>query len=104
MREIVTLQVGQCGNQIGYKFWEQIAQEHGIDTTTGGYVGSQPSKQVTRSNVYFSQIDTKTGDSFSSDSIRNVTSQEEETKGMEHLRFVPRAVLIDLEPGVIASI
>lgn len=54
--------------------------------------------------MYFSQIDTKTGDSFSSDSIRNVTSQEEETKGMEHIRFVPRAVLIDLEPGVIASI
>lgn len=24
---------GQCGNQIGAKFWEVISDEHGIDTT-----------------------------------------------------------------------
>ena len=24
---------GQCGNQIGAKFWEVIADEHGIDPT-----------------------------------------------------------------------
>lgn len=27
MREIITLQVGQCGNRVGGSFWEQIAQE-----------------------------------------------------------------------------
>ena len=31
MREIVHLQVGQCGNQVGTKFWEMISDEHGID-------------------------------------------------------------------------
>ena len=29
MREIVHLQAGQCGNQIGAKFWEIISDEHG---------------------------------------------------------------------------
>ncbi|MCP4128345.1 MAG: hypothetical protein GY753_14980 [Gammaproteobacteria bacterium] len=29
MREIVHVQAGQCGNQIGAKFWEVIADEHG---------------------------------------------------------------------------
>ena len=29
---------GQCGNQIGAKFWEVIADEHGIDPT-GTYHG-----------------------------------------------------------------
>ena len=29
-REIVHLQAGQCGNQIGAKFWEIISDEHGI--------------------------------------------------------------------------
>lgn len=29
MREIVHIQAGQCGNQIGAKFWEVIADEHG---------------------------------------------------------------------------
>ena len=38
MREIVHLQAGQCGNQIGAKFWEVISDEHGIDPT-GTYHG-----------------------------------------------------------------
>ncbi len=38
MREIVHLQAGQCGNQIGSKFWEVISDEHGIDPT-GTYHG-----------------------------------------------------------------
>ena len=29
-REIVHIQAGQCGNQIGAKFWEIISDEHGI--------------------------------------------------------------------------
>ena len=36
MREIVHIQAGQCGNQIGAKFWEIISDEHGIDAT-GAY-------------------------------------------------------------------
>ena len=30
-REIVHIQAGQCGNQIGVKFWEIKQGEHGID-------------------------------------------------------------------------
>ena len=34
MREIVHVQAGQCGNQIGAKFWEIISDEHGeLDRT-----------------------------------------------------------------------
>jgi tubulin gamma len=29
-REIITLQLGQCGNQIGSEFWKQLCAEHGI--------------------------------------------------------------------------
>ena len=28
MREIITIQVGQCGNQIGNNFWQQLLREH----------------------------------------------------------------------------
>ena len=27
-REIITIQVGQCGNQIGSAFWDLLLQEH----------------------------------------------------------------------------
>ena len=33
MRELVHVQGGQCGNQIGAKFWEVISDEHGVDPT-----------------------------------------------------------------------
>jgi len=76
MREIVHLQAGQCGNQIGAKFWEVMAAEHGIDPT-GAYVGDNE-LQLQRINVYFSE-------------------------GQEG-RYVPRAILTDLEPGTMDSI
>ena len=39
-REIVHLQAGQCGNQMGTKFWEVVCDEHGIggDGEYCGYV------------------------------------------------------------------
>ncbi len=76
MREIVHIQAGQCGNQIGAKFWEVICDEHGIDPT-GTYHGDSD-LQLERINVYFNEA----------------------TGG----RYVPRAVLMDLEPGTMDSI
>eukprot|EP00439_Symbiodinium_sp_Y106_P009069 s973_g1.t1 len=76
MRELVHVQGGQCGNQIGAKFWEVIADEHGIDPT-GTYHGDSD-LQLERINVYFNEA----------------------TGG----RYVPRAVLMDLEPGTMDSV
>lgn len=28
--DVVFVQVGQCGNEIGHEFWKRICQEHGI--------------------------------------------------------------------------
>jgi tubulin beta len=53
MREIVHVQAGQCGNQIGSKFWEVISEEHGI-TPTGSYSGTQP-QQLERIEVYYNE-------------------------------------------------
>ncbi len=30
-REIITLQIGQWGNQLGLEFWKMLCNEHGID-------------------------------------------------------------------------
>ena len=74
MREIIHIQVGQCGNQIGCKFWEMISEEHGIDKS-GTYVGNSPN-QLDCIEVYFNEA-------------------------MEGKRYVPRAILVDLEPGTM---
>ena len=76
MRELVHIQGGQCGNQIGAKFWEVISDEHGIDPT-GTYHGDSD-LQLERINVYYNEA----------------------TGG----RYVPRAILMDLEPGTMDSV
>ncbi|VAH65088.1 unnamed protein product [Triticum turgidum subsp. durum] len=76
MREILHIQGGQCGNQIGAKFWEVVCDEHGIDPT-GRYTGTSD-LQLERVNVYYNEASCG--------------------------RFVPRAVLMDLEPGTMDSV
>ncbi|KAE8357263.1 tubulin beta chain [Aspergillus caelatus] len=66
----------EIGNQIGSAFWQTIAGEHGIDSS-GIYNGTSD-LQLERMNVYFDQASEK--------------------------KFVPRAVLVDLEPGTMDAI
>ena len=49
-REIITLQVGQCGNQIGMEFWKQLCLEHGISKNGATHGGD-------RKDVFFYQAD-----------------------------------------------
>ena len=76
MREIVHIQAGQCGNQIGSKFWEIVTNEHGIDPN--GHWQGDSDLQLERINVYFNE-------------------------GV-HYKYVPRAILADLEPGTMDSV
>jgi hypothetical protein len=76
MREIVHIQAGQCSNQVGSKFWEVVSDEHGIDPT-GSYHGDSD-LQLERINVFFNEA----------------------TGG----RYVPRAIIMDLEPGTMDSV
>ena len=76
MKEVVHIQTGQCGNQIGTNFWDIVSKEHGLDQA-GAYQGAFD-YQLQRINTYFN-----------------------ETIGG---RNVPRAILIDLEPTTLDSI
>jgi tubulin gamma len=77
-REIITLQVGQCGNQIGSEFWKRLCAEHGIgpDGILTDYALEHPGND--RKDVFFYQADDE--------------------------QYIPRALLIDLEPRVINAI
>ena len=78
MRELVAIQGGQCGNQIGAKFWEVVADEHGIDPT-GTYHGDSD-LQLERINVYFNEA---TGGRYEDEGER-----EEERCGAQRLVFL----------------
>ena len=75
-REVITLQTGQCGNQIGSEFWKKLCQEHGISEE--GQLQDFATAGNDRKDVFFYQADD------------------------EH--YIPRALLMDLEPRVLNSI
>ena len=66
----------RCTNQIGAKFREIISDEHGIDPT-GSYKGDSD-LQLERINMYYNEAGGG--------------------------KYVPRAVLVDLEPGTMDSV
>ncbi|KAI5125899.1 tubulin gamma [Nematocida parisii] len=74
MGNVITLQVGQCGNQIGNEFWEKVCSEHGISSS--GEVLTHTTAD--RKDTFF----------------------YESYDG----RYFPRGILIDLEPRVVTSI
>ncbi|XP_054003017.1 tubulin beta chain-like isoform X2 [Hylaeus anthracinus] len=76
MREIVNVQLGQCGNNVGGKFWEAIADEHGL--APDGVFYGESSLQLQRMNVYFTEAPGR--------------------------KFVPRSVMVDLDSGSLNSL
>jgi len=74
MGSIITIQAGQCGNQIGEEFWERLCAEHGVGPS------GESAKHVEndRKDAFFYE---------SSDG-----------------RFFPRAILADLEPRVVSTV
>jgi len=73
VREILHIQVGQCGNQIGNRFWQTIIAEHNLDGS-GKYEGESADTDLDKVSVY----------------MRSAGE-----------RYVPRACLVDLEPGTV---
>ena len=54
-REIITIQAGQCGNQVGCEFWKQIVKEHGI--RPDGILEDFATDGADRKDVFFYQAD-----------------------------------------------
>lgn len=65
---------------VGAQFWQQLCQEHGInaDGNLNDYASSGPDAGGDRKDVFFYQSD--------------------------DTRYIPRAILLDLEPRVLAGI
>ncbi|KAJ7056716.1 beta-tubulin 2 [Mycena amicta] len=79
VREIVNVQIGQAGNQVGEAFWRDVLAEHGLDLS-GTYHGSDP-LQLPHVGVYFSEV----------------------TSGST-TKYIPRSLQLDLEAGVCNSV
>mmetsp|Transcript_32516 Transcript_32516/g.36371 ORF Transcript_32516/g.36371 Transcript_32516/m.36371 type:complete len:578 (-) Transcript_32516:311-2044(-) len=136
-REIITLQVGQCGNQIGGEFWKQLCAEHGIapdgslknywDNPSSNIVGNYPNTNPhsTPGHAQLSSGMSGGGGSYASTTTstawgnhngsstnhnsRDIHATADDRKDVffyqgDEDRYIPRALLLDLEPRVINKV
>ena len=88
MREIITIQVGQAGNQIGWRFWDVLQREHAL---AGGVA----------SDAFFAEVDRGRGGggilrarAVLIDSEEGVVSQL--LRGPQRALIDPRAAVLDV--------
>uniref|UniRef100_A0A061RE11 Tubulin epsilon n=1 Tax=Tetraselmis sp. GSL018 TaxID=582737 RepID=A0A061RE11_9CHLO len=83
-RELITVQIGQCGNQVGCRFWELALKEHAANNPRGVYDESLSS--------FFKNVDTRY-EPPKELPVGDGTSQI--------LNLKARAVIVDMEEGVV---
>jgi|JFJP01.1.fsa_nt_gi tubulin epsilon len=88
-REIITIQVGQCGNQIGYGFWDLLLKEHAEHHKAPVFNDALSS--------FFKNLDAKNGKLLHSTDPRYQHIQDLKAR----VPLAHQAVVIDMETGVI---
>lgn len=84
VREIITLHVGQCGNQIGRAFWKQALAEHANANVDGLFDDCM--------STFFRNVDNRTkADLAIGDGMQPIYDLK------------ARAVLIDMESGPVSQ-
>ena len=92
-REIVTLSIGQAGNQIGGCFWNQLCYEHQINPGDGSIEWIPPTSNGSSETL-------KTPSSIMNKDRKDVFFYQSDIQD----KYIPRALLIDLEPRVVSKL
>jgi len=91
VREIIHVQVGQCGNQVGTAFWEAVFKEHELNCEGKYTMPDQPAADADGDGE---------PDVLESVDVYFRPTTEEKLNA----KWIPRAVLVDLEPGTMDTI
>jgi len=109
MREVVSVHVGQAGNQAGATMFELMRLEHGLDNACKFDVPRKPNGDCDKSSPEYKRV---TGDD-DGDGVPDCLEEVEtffhpldtsSTNFKLETTWVPRCIVVDLEPGVIAGL
>lgn len=89
-REVVTLQVGQCGNQIGWRFWDLVLREHASAAKDG------PGAYDDCMSTFFRNWDIDSG--------RDLRPGRSDYGPVPIKGLRARAILVDTEEGVVSQL
>ncbi len=95
-REIITVCVGQCGNQIGRSFWSRALHEHSFNARYQQFADPGNSSASHQGAVFEESMSTFFRNV-------NVSNKVELQPGSEISDLQARACLIDMESGVLSE-
>ncbi|KAJ8666464.1 hypothetical protein QAD02_008126 [Eretmocerus hayati] len=100
MSQFLTVQVGQCGNQIGSAFWPLVLHEYGVETKASGvdllkFHRSHHKNSKELSDAFSSFFHIPKSNGYDSSSLFKHISD------LETAHVKARAVLIDMEDSVV---
>ncbi|GAA5886993.1 hypothetical protein JCM6882_009409 [Rhodosporidiobolus microsporus] len=112
-RELLTVSCGQAGNQISSEFWSQLCAEHGI--SPNGVLEDLPSFSSSTTSALGGGADfapspsasrpaTPSGGNFTAPRTPYHDRKDVFFYQADDERYIPRAVMIDLEPRVLNNI
>ena len=119
VREIIHIQVGQCGNQIGNIFWNTTCEEHHLNETgifekNKDFTTTHKVKMTNDKDDDDKEAKKEEEETNPNPSKKELTAYDEilldkigvyyECASDKLLRYSPRAVLVDLEPGTLDRI
>jgi len=109
MRECVQVHVGQAGNQSGATMFELMMAEHGLDINCKYKLPRKPNGDLDKSSDEFKRLSLDEDGDGIPDALEeiDVFFHAKETSGPNYrlnTTWVPRCIVVDLEPGVIAGL
>ncbi|GJN94584.1 hypothetical protein Rhopal_007667-T1 [Rhodotorula paludigena] len=99
-RELLTVSAGQAGNQISGEFWAQLCAEHGI--RPDGILDDHPFASAAASSIGESGLASPAGTAPPHQPFHD--RKDVFFYQADDERYIPRAVMIDLEPRVLNNI
>ena len=96
MHEVITVSVGQAGNQIGQRFWSQLLYEHSQSVTTGTYDDCL--------STFFQHYDPSSDGGYVPPAPRGGAAASLFRSPPRLLGLRARAMMVDMEEGVLNSV
>jgi len=111
-REVITVNVGQAGNQAGATTFELMREEHGLDKKCKYNLPRKENGDVDKGSDEFKRLSQDADGDGIPNSLEEVdvffhpqdTTENVGVSYRMNTTWVPRCIVVDLEPGVIAGL
>jgi len=108
-REVISVHVGQAGNQTGATNFQKMAEEHMLGLDSKLDVDRKPNGKVDKTSAKYKEIAVDEDGDGIPDCLEEIdvffdALNQDKTDYRLNTTWVPRCIVVDLEPGVVSGL